>query len=75
MKASNLNHKARGLNVTVKSWQPVFKMLKTHLGNSIIDPRNKTAISTYNVIEGDTRLSSKYSGLKSLYIRDRGERL
>ena len=65
----------RGLNVTVKSWQPVFKMLKTHLGNSIIDPRNKTSIETYNAIEADTRRGEKYSSFKDLYIMDKGDRL
>jgi len=50
-------------------------MLKTHMGNNIIDPRNKTAISTYNAIEGDGRLDKKYSGFKGLYVRDKGERV
>jgi len=61
--------------VKVKSWQPVFKMLKTHVGNNIIDTRNKTAIETYNAIEGDAGLNRKYHELKELYVMDRGERL
>ena len=50
----------------VKSWQPVFKMLKKHLGNNIIDPRSKTAIETYNAIEGDSKLDKTYRRLKDV---------
>ena len=59
----------------VKSWQPVFKMLKTHLGNSIIDKRNKTAIETYNAIEAIKVPGDRFKSLEGLCIMHRGERL
>ena len=59
--------------MTVKSWQPVFKMLKQkHPGNSITDPRNRTPIQTYQAVED---LDRKYPKLKGLYMRNRGDRV
>ena len=60
----------------VKSWLPVQeKHLKKYPGNNITDPRNKTAIETYNLIEGNADRDRKYLGLKGLYIRRKGDRL
>ena len=60
----------------VKSWTPVQeKYLKKYPGNNIVDPRNITAIETYNAIEGNADRDRKYLGLKGLYIRRKGERL
>ena len=58
--------------MTVKSWQPVFKMLKTHIGNNIIDPRNKMAIETYNAIEAKAK---RELPSVELHTRDKGERV
>ena len=59
----------------VKSWVPVQeKYLKKYSGNNI-DKRNITAIEKYNAIEGNDRLKVKYSGLRWLYIGNKGERL
>ena len=60
----------------VKTWQEIQQQfVKRYPGNNIIDPRNKTAIETYNAIEGDAGLNRKYHELKELYVMDRGERL
>lgn len=60
----------------VKSWVPVQeKYLKKYPGNNIVDPRNITAIETYNAIEGNADRDRKYAGFKGLFMMRRGNRL
>lgn len=59
--------------MTLKTWMPTKqKNTNTYPGNNIVDPRNKTAIETYNAVEGNKVLDKKYPGLN---VRYRGKRV